>query len=113
MSSSSSCDRSMFNVIHLSSLLKADFILRRDDAFERRKFERRRLVDLDGLLLAVISPEDLILSKLQWSRLSQSARQLDDVRLLLRDVSGLDRSYLEEWAAALHLVSALNAAEAE
>jgi predicted nucleotidyltransferase len=108
---SAAVDRSMFKVIHLSSLLKADFILRRDDAFERRKFERRRVVDMDGLLVAVISAEDLILSKLQWSRLSQSARQLDDVRLLLRDASGLDRSYLEEWATALHLVSALNAAE--
>lgn len=88
-----------------------DARLRSDHAFERRKFERRRVVDRDGLLLAVISPEDLILSKLQWSRLSQSARQPDDVRLLLRDASKLDRSYLEEWATALHLVSALNAAE--
>ncbi len=106
-------DRSMFNVIHLGSLLKADFILRRDDPFERTKFERRRFVDMDGLLLAVISPEDLILSKLQWARMSGSARQLDDVGLLLRDIVGLDRAYLQEWSAALHLTSALEAAESE
>lgn len=105
-------DRSMFNVIQLSSLLKADFILRRDDSFEHTKFDRRRSVDMDGLLLAVISPEDLILSKLQWAQLSGSARQLDDVRLLLRDVEGLDRAYLAEWAAVLDLTRALIAAEA-
>ena len=105
-------DRSMFNVVQLSSLLKADFILRRDDPFERAKFERRRIVETDGLLLAVISPEDLILSKLQWAELSESARQLDDVRLLLRESQDLDRAYLAEWAGVLGLTLALNTAEA-
>ena len=78
----------MFNVIHLTSLLKADFILRREEPYERTKFARRRIVDVDGLPVAVISPEDLILSKLAWARGTESTRQAEDVRLLLRDVSG-------------------------
>jgi hypothetical protein len=101
--------RAMFNVIHLTSLLKADFILRREDPYERAKFARRRVVDLEGLSVAVISPEDLILSKLDWARGTGSARQAEDVRLLLRDVPGLDETYLCQWAATLDLTGALEA----
>ena len=71
-------DGTMFNVIHLSSLLKADFILRRDEPFERAKFARRRTVDLDGTPVAVISPEDLILSN--WA----AALHLTDALQALR-----------------------------
>jgi hypothetical protein len=99
----------MFNVIHFSSLLKADFILRRDEPYERAKFLRRRVVDVEGLPVAVISPEDLILSKLVWARGSASARQAEDVRLLLRDVPALDDVYLQHWAGALELTVALEA----
>lgn len=101
-------DQTMFNVIHLTTFLKADFILRRDDPYERAKFDRRRTVDLDGFVASVISPEDLILSKLVWARESTSTRQTDDVRLLLRDVPSLDHDYLRRWAAALHIADALD-----
>lgn len=99
----------IFNVIHFTSLLKADFILLRDDAYERAKFARRRVIDVDGLAVSVISPEDLILSKLLWARGSASTRQAEDVRLLLGDVVGLDEAYLQEWAARLDLSAALEA----
>jgi predicted nucleotidyltransferase len=101
--------RTMFNVIHLESLLKADFLLLRDEPYEREKFRRRRVVDLEGLAVAVISPEDLILSKLHWARGTGSARQAEDVRLLLREVPELDETYLHRWAAALELSGALEA----
>lgn len=101
--------RTMFNVIHLTSLLKADFILRREEPYERSKFARRRVVDVEGLPVAVISPEDLILSKLAWARGTESTRQAEDVRLLLRDVPELDNAYLQQWAGALGLSVALEA----
>lgn len=105
--------QTMFNVIHLPTLLKADFIVRRDEPYETEKFARRRVVDLEGLTAFVISPEDLILSKLQWAHGTGSARQVEDVRLLLRDVRDLDRTYLERWAGALHVAEALREADAE
>lgn len=98
----------MFNAIHLESLLKADFIFLQATPYEQAKFGRRRAVDLGaGFSVAVISPEDLILSKLQWAAATASARQEDDVRLLLHDVEGLDRDYLRKWAGALHLQDVL------
>lgn len=101
--------RTMFNVIHLTSLLKADFILRRDEPYERTKFARRRSVDLEGLRVDVISPEDLVLSKLQWARGTGSDGQADDVRLLLREGAGFDEAYLTQWASTLDLLPALQA----
>jgi hypothetical protein len=100
-------DGTMFNVIHLTTFLKADFVLRRDDPYERAKFDRRRTVDLEGFSASVITPEDLILSKLVWARDSASARQEEDVRQLLRAVGALDEAYLGRWAAALHVDVAL------
>jgi hypothetical protein len=42
----------------------------------------------------VLSPEDLVLAKLEWTRMSRSARQLADVRALLDGVTGIDIEYL-------------------
>jgi hypothetical protein len=99
----------MFNVIHTASLLKADFILRRDEAFEVTKFGRRRRVEVEGISLEVISPEDLILSKLLWGRDTSSTRQAEDVRMVLAEVGALDEQYLASWAQSLGLTPALTA----
>jgi hypothetical protein len=104
--------RTMFNVIHHASLLKADFILRKEEPYEREKFARRRTVDLAGLPIDVISPEDLILSKLQWRRETASARQAEDVRVLLAEVEGIDHEYLRRWASVLDLTAALDTLQA-
>jgi predicted nucleotidyltransferase len=99
----------MFNVIHTASLLKADFILRRDEEYEMAKFERRRRVDVEGISVEVISPEDLILSKLLWGRDTSSTRQTEDVRMLFAEVGSLDETYLAVWAQSLGLTPALMA----
>lgn len=41
--------------------------------YELETFERRRKVDVEGQSVWVISPEDLILSKLSWAKQSPSA----------------------------------------
>ena len=66
---------------------------------------RRRAVSIAGQQVYIVSPEDLILSKLDWARDSRSQLQLDDVRNLLRTVEGLDREYLTRWAEALGLTA--------
>ena len=48
-----------------------------------------------------VSIEDLILSKLEWSRESRSEQQRRDISLLVE--APLDRAYLDEWAASLEL----------
>ena len=51
----------------------------------------------------IVSPEDLILSKLDWAKESRSQMQLDDVRNLLKSVKGLDIAYLSRWSERLGL----------
>jgi hypothetical protein len=89
----------MFNIIHRQLVIKADFIVRKDDPYRRMEFSRRREDVIDGVRIWVVAPEDLILSKLVWSKESRSARQLSDVRLLLGAVANLDNEYLDRWAA--------------
>lgn len=93
--------RSMFNIIHNEWMVKADFIVRGDEEYRKLEFERRRRFDIDGTPIWVVAPEDLILSKLEWSRESSSALQQRDVQVLMEEVIDLDWSYLESWAERL------------
>ena len=92
---------SMFNVIHNEWIVKADFIVRKDDEYRRLEFSRRREARIGGEVVSVVSPEDLILSKLVWSRDSGSELQIRDVRSLFAAGIDLDWPYLEKWAAVL------------
>jgi len=100
-----------WNIIHLPSVVKIDLIPRKDTAYRRAEFERRRRVELAGIPLWIVSVEDLILSKLEWSRESRSEQQRRDVGLLLE--TPLDRAYLDQWAARLGLEGLLKEAESE
>jgi len=103
--------RSMFNIIHHEWVIKADFIVRRDDAYHRTEFERRREMAIDGHPLAIVAPEDLILSKLEWARESGSELQRRDVAELLAAGVPLDREYLEHWAEVLGVRPILDGVE--
>jgi hypothetical protein len=89
----------MFNILHLGKLVKLDLIVRKDTAYRRHEFERRKRVPMPGFEAWIVSREDLILSKLAWGRDSGSELQMRDVQALL--ASGADRQYLERWAKEL------------
>ena len=98
-------NRSMFNMIHNALVVKVDCVVRKDTDYRREEFARRRTIPLAGQSVAIVAPEDLILSKLDWARESRSQMQLDDVRNLLRSVQDLDRVYLSHWADRLGLTA--------
>ncbi len=100
-----------WNILHMPSLVKIDLIPLKDTDYRRAEFDRRRKVQLAGIELWIVSIEDLILSKLEWSRDSHSEQQRRDVRMLLG--APLDRAYLDAWAARLDLVESLREAEHE
>lgn len=97
--------RSMFNLIHSDSVIKVDMIVRKDTPYRREEFLRRRPVTVEGRKIFLASPEDLILSKLEWAKDSRSEVQLADVRNLLISVQDLDRAYLERWASQLSIAA--------
>lgn len=98
--------RSMFNAIHNGSMVKVDFIVRKDDPYRETEFRRRRTLQLGEARLFVVAPEDLVLSKLLWSAESGSEMQDADVRNLLAE-GGLDDDYLFDWAARLGVADRL------
>jgi hypothetical protein len=96
--------RSMFNVVDPESGWKADLIVRKRRPFSEEEFRRRQPADFLDVSVDVATVEDLVLSKLEWAKRGGSARQLEDVRTLLR-LAGteLDREYLARWIDELSL----------
>jgi hypothetical protein len=97
--------QSCFNVVHNDSLIKVDFMIRKREDYRLVEFERRRRIEVQGSSLWVVSKEDLILSKLDWARRSQSERQLSDVENLL--ATGADMKYIQTWSRKLNLIGML------
>lgn len=103
--------RGMFNIIDLSTGWKADLIIRKDRPFSREEFRRRRSVEVAGMRLTLASPEDVILSKLEWANAGQSTRQIEDAAGILRLRSmELDHEYLRRWIHELGLEEPWDAA---
>jgi hypothetical protein len=97
-----------FNIIDADLGVKVDCWPLKSDEYSQLQFQRRRREDLGGHEGWVLAPEDVILSKLQWYRLSESAQQLRDcigVWKVQKDV--LDLDYLRQWAARLSLTDLL------
>lgn len=89
----------LFNMMHLSSGIKVDLIVRKSSEYRLTEFERRQRVTVGSVLTWIVSREDLILSKLVWSLGSGSDLQLRDVRQLL--AGPIDVDYLNRWAPVL------------
>ena len=88
---------SMFNVIDLRTGWKIGMIICKSRAFSQAEFGRRQRLSLHGISLSVASAEDVILSKLEWSKLSQSQWQTEDAAGILKiQRSSLNRPSLEK-----------------
>jgi hypothetical protein len=88
----------MFNVIHAPTGVKIDFAVLKSSELEREKFRRRLRHASGDQAIWIISPEDLLLSKLAWGAPSESAKQAADVHALIRDVTDLDWNYVNDRA---------------
>ncbi|MFH0795975.1 MAG: hypothetical protein V2A65_02840 [Candidatus Omnitrophota bacterium] len=95
-------NRSMFNVIDHQTGWKADFIIRKEFPFSLEEFKRRMPGTIAGIQVFVVSPEDIILSKLEWSKNSESERQFRDaLGVAAVQWKTLDKEYLRKWAREL------------
>ena len=98
----------MFNIIDVTTGWKADLILRKDRAFSREEFARRQPAIIAGTHTYISTPEDAILSKLEWHTISESDTQRKDViEMIIANIDSLDRNYLKMWASELGLTGLL------
>jgi len=93
--------RSMFNLIHNEWVVKADFIIRKNEEYRREEFSRKQEIVIEDMTIFVVSVEDLILSKLVWGKESHSDLQFGDVRQMISTVLKLDWEYMKKWAIVL------------
>jgi hypothetical protein len=99
-------ERTQFNAVGADAT-NIDFIVRKDRAFSREEFERRRSADLLGTPAFIASVEDMIIAKLEWSVPFESERQLRDVAAMLVVAGdGIDYLYVDRWAGTLGLTEA-------
>ena len=112
-------DRSSFNLIHLETAFKIDLFVQGDTAFGKEVINRRMHLAIEGSTgrsPAFVTPEDIVLLKLQWYRQGGEAseRQWRDVEAVLTVQRGrLDCDYLKSWAQSLGIADLLEKAMGE
>jgi len=99
-----------FNVIHFTSVIKADiYPIRPNDKFRKAAINRRIKIHPDGfpsLSFYICSAEDIVLQKLIWYCIArnQSEKQWRDILGVLKlQGDSLDFDYLNYWAAELNV----------
>jgi hypothetical protein len=100
----------IFNIIHNNWVIKADFIIRKNEEYRTEEFKRRQKIDIEDVPISVVAAEDLILSKLVWGKQSRSDLQLRDVCQMISTVPELDWKYMEKWAIVLGIEELLRKA---
>lgn len=89
---------------------KVDINPLRMDHFERVAFGRRRREDWEGTPVSVISPPDLVISKLKWGKPSWSERQFSDVQAIMAlELFDEHDPDFQHWIQRLDLGDALEA----
>jgi hypothetical protein len=93
----------MFNMIEVGGGDKVDFWLLTNEPFDSSRFSRKVEVEVFGMRLKVSSPEDTILAKLWWAKLSGGSEKAYIDALRVFEVQGrvLDLGYIEEWVRRL------------
>lgn len=110
---------SSFNIIHRESMFKVDVFIPRPRPFLQSQLARanKQTFTLETEMSAKFaSPEDTILSKLEWYRMGGevSERQWRDVLGVLKTRQGeLELSYLQKWANELGVRDLLERALSE
>jgi hypothetical protein len=109
-------NRTSFNIINLTVGFKVDVFVQKERSFDRSFMKRRRPLKLPNFpmeTIAVVTPEDIVLLKLEWFRIGGevSDQQWKDVLGVLQAQAGkLDEGYLDHWAGELKLTDLLTRA---
>lgn len=95
--------RGMANLIDTISGDKVDFWLLTESPFDLSRFARKYSEEVLGMRLVVSSPEDTILMKLRWARMSGGSEKqfIDALRVYEVQYEKLDHEYLREWTPKL------------
>lgn len=102
---------SEFNYIDSESGFKVDLWMPKSSPFVRSCFDRRVSVDIDGYGVWLVSPEDLIISKLDWWHRGSHKSEYDIRAVMDGQWDRLDWNYIESWTQKLGLGAELTIAK--
>jgi predicted nucleotidyltransferase len=82
-------------LVHQESGFEVELFHLSNDPYDQERFRRRRPTSYEGQPTAVLTAEDVIITKLRWAR----GKDLDDVRdvIALHGEENLDWSYIHHW----------------
>ncbi len=97
--------RSMFNLLDTTEGDKADFWILTDEPFDQSRSARKDEEKILGFTLKIFTPEDTILMKLRWAKLSGGSEKqfTDALRVYEIQYQNLDLNYMEAWSQTLHI----------
>ena len=87
------------HIIHaIDSAFEIELFCLKDEPYDQERFSRRRQGPLLGKGVFFPSAEDVVVTKLRWSKQGQRGKDLDDLRNIL-SVQGdnLDWGYIHRW----------------
>ncbi|WP_025143086.1 DUF6036 family nucleotidyltransferase [Pedobacter jeongneungensis] len=96
--------QSLFNIIDHESGYKADFVILKNENFRQEEFNRRVEMEYLGKSVYLVTVEDLLISKLIWIQVLQSAIQIQDIKNLA-ELDTLDWEYINKWVKELKLAT--------
>jgi hypothetical protein len=87
-------------VTHRDPYFKIELFLLSDDPHDRLRFSRRIAGQVGSRTVFLPLPEDVVITKLRWSKGGQRHKDVDDVRNVLAVQQGrLDLAYIRHWCA--------------
>jgi hypothetical protein len=94
-----------FNIIHATSGTKVDFIIRKNNEFAFEEFSRKLKVPFaEGIEATSATPEDIIISKMRYYKMSPSEKHIDDIKSIISVMKNeLDVEYVNLWTQKLLL----------
>jgi hypothetical protein len=91
--------RDHFNLLDSEGGDKVDFWVLKDEPYALESFARRRRETYLGMPIFVMAPEDTIVSKLHWAKISGGSEKqfTDALRVFEVQFDQLDLPYIERW----------------
>ena len=83
---------------HPATAFKIELFLLSADAHDQARFKRRQLIDVEGHATWLPTPEDVVITKLRWSKGGRRSKDVTDVAQVLAVQYGkLDLTYIRAW----------------
>ncbi|HGE70771.1 TPA: hypothetical protein ENX78_08050 [Candidatus Poribacteria bacterium] len=98
-------NKGVFNLLDIKDGSKVDFWILTDEPYDQTRFSRRYIEEISGVKMNFSTPEDTILAKLYWAKLSGGSEKqfTDALRIFELQFGKLDIDYIEHWTKKLKI----------